>query len=392
MRPAKVVSQFGESIIREMTRVAIQHGAINLSQGYPDFDPDPTVVQAAVNAITGGVNQYTITWGYPALRQKLAEIYTQQLGWPVNPDVHVTVTCGVTEGIVAAQHALLDPGDELLVIEPAHENFRPAAMMVGAKAVAVPLEAPGYRLDKARLAAAITPRTRAIVLNTPHNPTGRVFDTEEIQGLTELVLQHDLVLITDEIYNQILYDGRVHVAPGSLEPLRDRTVTVGGMSKTFAITGWRLGYVITPDPLAAAVRRVHDYTTICAPTPLQAAAVTALNLPASYYANMTRDYHQRRDVMMGYLEENGFIANLPEGAYYTMADFSQLDIPQAAWDDVEFALWMTKEIGVAVVPGSKFYSTPGHGTKHVRFAFPKRLETLHEAGKRLARMHQLPRS
>lgn len=388
MRPAKVVSQFGESIIREMTRVAIQHGAINLSQGYPDFDPHPSVVQAAVDAISGGVNQYTITWGYPALRQKLAEIYTQQLGWNVNPDVHVTVTCGVTEGIVAAQHALLDPGDEIIIIEPAHENFRPAAMMVGARAVAVPLDGPGYRLDLERLAAAVTPRTRGIVLNTPHNPTGRVFDTEEIKGIIDLVQKHDLVLITDEIYNQILYDGRVHVPPGSLDGLRERTITVGGMSKTFAITGWRLGYVITPDALAAAVRRVHDYTTICAPTPLQAAAVTALSLPPTYYTEMTRDYHQRRDVMMGYLEENGFVANLPEGAYYTMADFSQLDIPQAQWDDVEFALWMTKEIGVAVVPGSKFYSTPGHGTKSVRFAFPKRLETLHEAGARLARMRQ----
>lgn len=388
MRPAKVVSQFGESIIREMTRVAIQYGAINLSQGYPDFNPHPTVVQAAIDAITGGVNQYTITWGYPALRQKLAELYTTQLGWAVNPDVHVTVTCGVTEGIVAAQHALLDPGDEIIIIEPAHENFRPAAMMVGAKAVAVPLDAPAYRLDSTRLAAAITPRTRAIVLNTPHNPTGRVFDAEEIKGITEIVERHNLVLITDEIYNQILYDGRVHVPPGSLDGLRERTITVGGMSKSFAITGWRLGYVITPDPLAAAVRRVHDYTTICAPTPLQAAAVTALSLPQSYYTDMTRDYHQRRDVMMGYLEENGFTANMPEGAYYTMADFSQLDIPQAQWDDVEFALWLTKEIGVAVVPGSKFYSTPGHGAKSVRFAFPKRLETLHEAGARLARMHQ----
>jgi aspartate/methionine/tyrosine aminotransferase len=388
MRPAKVVSQFGESIIREMTRVAIQHGAINLSQGYPDFDPHPTVVQAAVDAISGGVNQYTITWGYPALRQKLAELYTAQLGWSVNPDVHVTVTCGVTEGIVAAQHALLDPGDEIIIIEPAHENFRPAAMMVGARAVAVPLESPGYRLDGERLAAAITPRTRAIVLNTPHNPTGRVFDREEMQGITALVEKHNLVLITDEIYNQILYDGRVHVPPGSLEGLRERTITVGGMSKTFAITGWRLGYVITPDSLAAAVRRVHDYTTICAPTPLQAAAVTALSLPQSYYTDMTRDYHQRRDIMMGYLEENGFVANLPEGAYYTMADFSQLAIPQAEWDDVEFALWLTKTIGVAVVPGSKFYSTTGHGAKSVRFAFPKRLETLHEAGARLARMYK----
>ncbi|MEZ4868779.1 MAG: pyridoxal phosphate-dependent aminotransferase [Caldilineaceae bacterium] len=388
MRPARIVSQFGESIIREMTRVAMQHNAINLSQGYPDFDPHPTVIQAAVEAITGGVNQYTITWGYPALRQKLAELYTQQLGWSVDPDVHVTVTCGVTEGIVVAQQALLDPGDEIIIIEPAHENFRPAAIMAGAKAVPLALEAPAYRLDSERLAAVVTPRTRGIVLNTPHNPTGRVFDAEEMQGIIELVQRHDLVLITDEIYNQILYDGRVHVPPGSLEGLHERTITVGGLSKTFAITGWRLGYVIAPDALASAVRRVHDYTTICAPTPLQAAAVAALNLPASYYVEMRRDYHLRRDLMMGYLEEHGFSANMPEGAYYTMADFSQLEIPQAKLDDTAFALWLTKEIGVAVVPGSKFYSEAGYGASTVRFAFPKRLETLHEAGARLARIHQ----
>lgn len=388
MRPAKVVSQFGESVIRDMTRIAIQYGAINLSQGYPDFDPPQAVVQAAVDAITSGINQYTITWGYPGLRNKLAERYTKELGWAVDPDVHVTVTCGVTEGIVVAQQALLDPGDEIIIIEPAHENFRPAAMMTGAKAVPVALEAPGYRLDTDKIGAAITPRTRAIVLNTPHNPTGRVFDTDEINGLVELIEKHDLALITDEIYDRILYDGRTHVPPGSIAALRDRTITVGGMSKTFAITGWRLGYIIAPSSIAPAVRRVHDYTTICAPTPLQAAAVAAMELPQSYYTEMTRDYHRRRDLMMSSLEEHGFIAIMPEGAYYTMADFSQLDIPQAKWSDMEFALWMTKEIGVAVVPGSKFYTEAGHGNSSVRFAFPKRLETLQEASARMMRIHQ----
>jgi aminotransferase len=388
MRPAKVVSQFGESVIRDMTRVAMQYGAINLSQGYPDFDPPQAVIQAAVDAINGGINQYTITWGYPELRNKLAERYTKELGWSVDPDVHITVTCGVTEGIVVAQQAILDPGDELIVIEPAHENFRPAAMMTGARAVPVALEAPAYRLDTDKIAAAITPRTRAIVLNTPHNPTGRVFDSAEISGLVELIEKYDLALITDEIYDRILYDGRTHVPPGSIEALRERTITVGGMSKTFAITGWRLGYVIAPTTIAAAVRRVHDYTTICAPTPLQAAAVTALALPQSYYTEMTRDYHRRRDVMMSSLEEHGFVAIMPEGAYYTMADFSQLDIPQAEWNDMDFALWMTKEIGVAVVPGSKFYTEAGHGNSSVRFAFPKRLETLQEASARMMRIHQ----
>ena len=388
MRPAKVVSQFGESVIRDMTRVAIEHDAINLSQGFPDFDPPQAVVQAAVDAIQGGINQYTVTWGYPPLRQKLAELYRAKLGWDVDPNVHVTVTCGVTEGIVAAQHAILDPGDEIIIIEPAHENFRPAAMMVGAHAVPVALEAPGYRLDADKVASAITPRTRGIVLNTPHNPTGRVFDAEEIGGLVRLLEQHDLALITDEIYDRILYDGRVHVPPGSIEAIRDRTITVGGLSKTFAITGWRLGYVIAPTTVAKAVRQIHDYTTICAATPLQAAAVAALDLPESYYTELTRDYHRRRDVMMSALEEHGFRAIMPEGAYYTMADFSELDIPQASWNDMDFSLWMTKEIGVAVVPGSKFYSEPGHGGSSVRFAFPKRLATLAEASERMQRIHQ----
>lgn len=386
MQPAQRVSQFGESTIRDMTRLALKHNAINLSQGYPDFDPPDAVLAAAAAAIQSGANQYTVTWGYPALRHKLAEIYSTQLGWPVDPDLHVTVTCGVTEGIVVAMMALLNPGDEILIPEPAHENFRPEALMIGAMPVAVPLTAPHYRLDPERLAAAITPRTRALLLNTPHNPTGRVFDEEELAGVIELVEKHNLVLITDEIYNHILYDGRIHVPPGSRAALRDRTITVGGFGKTYAMTGWRLGYVIAPTALATAVHRMHDYLTICAPTPLQAAAVVALELPESHYTQMTADYHARRDLMMGFLEEAGFVASLPEGAYYTMADFSQIQIPQARWDAMTFARWMTETVGVAVVPGTSFYSLPGYGNQSVRFAFPKRLETLRRAGERLAGM------
>ncbi len=386
MQPATRTAEFGESTIREMTRLALQHGAINLSQGYPDFDPPQSVLQAAADAIFGGANQYTITWGYPALRQKLAEIYTQQLGWAVDPNVHVTVTCGVTEAIAAAQMAVLNPGDEIIILEPAHENFRPASLMVGAAPVAVPLEAPGYRLDPERLAAAITPRTRALLLNTPHNPTGRVFDEAEMAAVTDFVLRHDLILITDEIYDRILYDGRVHQSPGGREPLRERTITVGGLGKSFAVTGWRLGYIIAPASVATPIRKIHDYMTICAPTPLQAAAAVALDLPAEYFNEMTTAYHQRRDVMMSSLEELGFVATLPEGAYYTMADYTQLDIPQAAWDSPRFAHWMTTTIGVAVVPGTSFYSLPGYGTQSIRFAFPKQLATLHAASQRMTAM------
>ncbi|MCL4858157.1 MAG: pyridoxal phosphate-dependent aminotransferase [Caldilineaceae bacterium] len=386
MRPANRTRNFGESTIREMTRLAIQHNAINLSQGFPDFDPPEAVLHAATGAILGGANQYTITWGHPALRQKLAEIYTRQLGWAVDPDQHITVTCGVTEGIAAAQMALLDPGDEIIILEPAHENFRPASIMVGAAPVAVPLEAPGYRLDPARIEAAITPRTRALLLNTPHNPTGRVFDDDEIAGVVELVLRHNLILFTDEIYDRILYDGRTHQSPGGLEALRDRTITVGGLGKSFAVTGWRLGYIISPASVAVAIRKIHDYMTICAPTPLQIAAAAALALPDSYYAEMTAAYHQRRDLMMGALEELGFVATLPQGAYYTMADYTQMDIPQAQWDSTRFAQWMTTEVGVAVVPGTSFYSLPGYGEQSIRFAFPKKLATLQAANERMMRM------
>ena len=388
MQAAQRTLQFQESLIREMTRHAKEAGAVNLSQGYPDFDPPQAVVDAAVEAIRGGENQYTVTWGYPPLRARLAEIYSAKLSRDLDPNVHITVTCGVTEGINVALMGVIDPGDEVIYFEPAHENFRPAIIMAGGHAVPLPLEAPDYRLDGDRLAAVITPRTRAILLNTPHNPTGRVFDADEMAVLTDLILRHDLILITDEIYEHILYDGRTHVAPGSLEPLRERTITVGGMSKTFAITGWRLGFVFAPTALAIGIRKAHDYLTICAATPLQAAAVTALQLPPSYYTQMNADYQARRDTLMDYLAETGFSATVPEGAYYTIADYRSLPVPQAQQPARDFAMWLTREVGVAVVPMSSFYTDPALGEGRVRFAFPKRLETLHTAGERLLAMHQ----
>ena len=386
MQSAQRTAMFGESTIREMTRLAIQHNAINLSQGFPDFDPPAAITEAAIEAIRSGQNQYAITWGVPALRQKLAAHYTKTLGWAVEPDVNVTVVCGVTEGLAVAMTAVLEPGDEAILIEPAHENVRPAAIMMGVKPVSVALEAPGYRLDPTKIEAAITPRTKALLFNTPHNPTGRVFDEGEIADLVALVLKHNLILITDEIYDRILYDGRVHLAPGGIEALRDRTITISGFGKTFAVTGWRLGHIVAPASVAQAVRKIHDYMTICAPTPLQHAAAAALDLPPSYYEQMTRDYHIRRDTMMGILEEVGFSAILPEGAYYTMAEYSQLDIPQAQWDSKQFARWMTTEVGVAVVPGTSFYSLPGYGERSIRFAFAKKLETLQKAAERMKKL------
>jgi aminotransferase len=376
-------TQFRESQIRDMTRLAMAHNAINLSQGFPDFDPPQEIVEAAVEAIRGSANQYTVTWGYPALRNALSHRYTNMLGWEVDPARHVTVVCGVTEGITATMLALLNPGDEIIILEPAHENFRPAVVLAGATPVAVPLEAPTYRLDPERLAAAVTPRTRALLFNTPHNPTGRVFDAEEIAAVVDVVTKHDLILITDEIYDRILYDGREHVSPGRIEALRERTVTIGGLSKSFAITGWRLGYVIAPTTLSAAIRPIHDYMTICAPTPLQAAAAVAMDLPESYYQQVRQEYAQRRDVMMGVLEEAGFLAVPPQGSYYVLADYTQIDAPQAQWGCERFARWLTTDVGVAAVGGTNFYSLPGYGEGVVRFAFPKKLETLRAAGERL---------
>ncbi|MBX7234283.1 MAG: aminotransferase class I/II-fold pyridoxal phosphate-dependent enzyme [Caldilineales bacterium] len=374
-----------ESVIREMTRLALAHDAINLSQGYPDFDTPPALVEAAVAAMRDGANQYTITWGHPSLRARLAEMYTHRLGWQVDPDRHVVVTCGVTEAIAATVFALLEPGDQIILLDPSHEMLRPVSVFAGAEPVSVVLEAPDYRLDPERLAAAVTPATRALLLNTPHNPTGRVFDADEMAAVVQVVTENDLVLITDEIYDRILYDGRQHACPGSLEALRDRTVTIGGLSKTFAITGWRLGYAIAPTALAASVRPAHDFMTICAPTPLQVAAVTALDFPAAYYQQMTEGYHERRSLMTTTLAELGFGVQLPEGAYYLLADYSRLPIPQAEWDSTRFARWLTTDVGVAVVPGTTFYGLPGYGEHSVRFAFPKRLETLREAGRRLER-------
>ncbi len=383
MRVSKRTNNYQESVIRDMTRLAIEHEAINLSQGFPDFDPPQEVLQAASAAITDGHNQYSPTWGILGLRAKLAEQYSDKLGWNVDAEMHVTVTCGVTEAINVAMLALLDPGDEIIIIEPAHENFVPSALLSGAHPVAVPLMERNFRLDVDLLKQSLTDRTRALMLNTPHNPSGRVFDASEMLAITDFVVNNDLVLITDEIYDRILYDGRTHICPGGIEALRDRTVTLGGMSKTFAITGWRLGYIIASSELMTAMRPIHDYLTICAPTPLQMAAVTALSLPQEYYDDMLIDYHNRRDKMMDILNTIGFEARTPEGAYYIMADYSNVPSKHSQMDSKSFAVWMTEELRVAVVPGEVFYTTPGYGDKSVRFAFPKRLSTLQAASDRL---------
>lgn len=364
-----------------MTRLAHKHDAINLSQGFPDFPAPAAVKQAAVDAIQADANQYSITWGRPSIRQAIADKVQRRYGmrW-VDPDAHVTVTNGVTEGIVVSIMAVANPGDEVIIIEPFHENFIAAVLFAGAHPVFVSLDPPDYRLDAGELRAAFSPQTKAIIVNTPHNPTGRVFTHDELTTIAELCQAHNALAITDEIYEDILYDSHVHIPLATLPDMAERTITIGGLSKSYAITGWRLAYAIAREPWSTALRTLHDFTTICAATPLQEAGATALSLPDTYYEQLRADYTERRDTMLGILTGVGFKAELPEGSYYVMADFGGFNFDG---DDVAFAEWMTTQARVAVVPGSSFYRTPGLGTSAVRFAFPKRIATLEAAGDRM---------
>ncbi len=378
MRAARTAT-FTESVIREMTRLANQHEAINLAQGFPDFAMPAPMKDAACAAIHGDINQYAITWGAPALRLAIAEKYRRWYEMDVDPEREITVTCGATEAMASAFLALFDPGDEVVVLEPFYENYGPDAILAAASPVFVPLEMPEWRLDPDRLRKAFSSRTRAIVVNTPHNPTGRVFTKEEISLIAELCITHDAWAITDEIYEHIRYAGGHH--PIATWPgMRERTVTISGLSKTFSCTGWRLGYAIAPAEQSQAIRKVHDFLTVGAPAPLQAAGAVGMAFGPDYYNHIALDYRARRDVIVLALEEAGFRFSIPEGAYYVLADFSDL----SSLADDEFARWMTREIGVAPVPGSSFYHDPALGRKLVRFAFCKKLETLERAGERLA--------
>jgi aspartate/methionine/tyrosine aminotransferase len=380
MKLAQRLETMCESFIREMTRLAITYDAINLSQGFPDFGPPPEVIEAAHHALDAGANQYTVTWGTPALRQAIAMKMKRLYDLTFDPDQHITVTCGVTEAIAATLTALLDPGDEVIIIEPYHEGFVPAVVFPGGRPRFVPLDPPSYKLDLDRLRAAFNPRTRAILINTPHNPTGRVFRRDELEGIARLCQEFDAVAITDEIYEHITYDGHKHLPLASIPGMVERTVTIGGLGKTYAMTGWRLGYACARNQLSNALRTVHDFTTICAPAPLQAAGAVALGLPEEYYMQLKQDYAARRDKIISILDQAGFLVQPPEGSYYVMADFSTWEFEG---DDYDFARWLPATRGVAVVPGSCFYGTPGKGEKTVRFAFAKKIETLEAAGKRI---------
>jgi aminotransferase len=378
MKPASRTNTFTESVIREMTRVAQEYGAINLAQGMPDFPMPAPMKDAAAAAIHGDVNQYAITWGTPALRLAIAQRYRRMHEMEVDPDTEITVTCGATEGMAAVFMALLDPGDEVIIFEPFYENYGPDAILAGATPKYVPLERPLWRIDPDRLRKAFTKKTKAIVVNTPHNPTGRVFTREEISLIAELCIEHDVWAITDEVYEHIRYAGNHH--PLATWPgMRERTITVSSLSKTFSCTGWRIGYVIAPAAQTTPIRKIHDFLTVGAPHPLQAAAAVGLAFDADYYNHLALDYRARRDVLVSALADAGFVFCIPEGAYYVLADFSAISHKP----DHAFAKWMAQEIGVVPVPGSSFYADKSLGRGLVRFAFCKKQETLEEASYRL---------
>ena len=375
---------FTESVIREMTRVAQQHGAINLAQGFPDFPMPEPMKDAAAAAIHGDINQYAITWGSPSLRLAIAEKYRRWYDFPIDTETEITVTCGATEAMAAVFLALVDPDDEVIVCEPFYENYGPDAILAGAKPVFVPLEPPDWRFDPEVLAKAFTSRTKAIIVNTPHNPTGRVFSRDELNTIAELCIENDVWAFTDEIYEHIRYAGNHHLLAG-FPGMRDHTITISGLSKTFSCTGWRLGHVIAPPAESVAIRKVHDFLTVGAPAPLQEAGAVGLAFGPDYYNQMAHDYRERREVLCAALREAGFRFSVPEGAYYVLADFS--DLSQSS--DREFALWLAKEAGIATVPGSSFHATLGRGSNYTRFAFCKKRETLERAAERILAIRSL---
>lgn len=381
---SRKAAQFTESVIREMTRLANLHGAVNLAQGMPDFPAPQEVKEVACRAILSDINQYAITWGAPRFRNAIAEKTKAHLGLDVDPEREITVTCGSTEAMIASLLAVIDPGDEVIVFEPFYENYGPDAILSGATPRYVPLQPPDWTFDPDRLAAAFNQRTRVIIINTPNNPTGKVFSKEELQVIAELCLRWDVIAITDEIYEHILYDGFRHCAMATLDGMRDRTITINGLSKTYSVTGWRVGYAIAPAALTAGIRKVHDFLTVGAAAPLQEAGAAALGLPAEYYRDLASAYQHRRDTLLDGLQQVGLRCSAPRGAYYIMADISGV----TGLNDLEFTRYLVQDVGVAVVPGSSFFHRAADGSQYIRFCFCKRESTLLEAALRLRKALQ----
>jgi aspartate/methionine/tyrosine aminotransferase len=388
-RMSERVQGFTESVIREMTRVVNQHGGVNLAQGMPNFPPPKEVLEAAHRAIDGDFHQYAITWGTPSLRRAIADKYRAFYGMAIEPDLHVTVCCGSTETMLSTLLAVLNPGDEVIIFEPFYENYGPGCIISGAVPRFVPLEPPHFTFDPDRLRQAVTPRTKAIVFNSPNNPTGKVFSRAELQIIADVCLQHDLLAVTDEIYEHIVYDGLGHTPIATLPGMAERTITISGISKSYSVTGWRVGYAVAPPDISVGIRRAHDFVTVGAPHPLQEAAVTALRLPEPYYAYLRESYQARRDLLWRYIESAGFVAWKPEGAYYILTDVAHFMKQVGVHDDTAFAMYLIKEIGVATVPGSSFYAHRELGRTKIRFCFPKTDDMLHDAGERLQKLRAL---
>ena len=345
--------------------------AINFAQGFPDFDTDPRIVEAAAKALRDGHNQYATTWGAASLRQAIARKQTEAWGYRVDPDREVTVSCGATEAMIAAMLAAVDPGDEVVIFEPFYENYGPDCILSGAVPRYVALRPPDWSIDLDELAQAFNSRTRAIVVNTPHNPTGKVYSSVELETIASLCIQHDAIAITDEIYEHLVYDGQ-HVSIATLPGMAERTITISGASKTFSVTGWRVGWLIAPPALTSGIRKVHDFLTVGAAHPLQVAVAAALELPASFYVELRADYLERRDAIVSGLIECGFSAAAPAGAYYVMAGIEGFGFD----DDVTMARQLIEKAAVATVPASSFYHDPSLGRRHLRFSFPKKVETI----------------
>jgi aspartate/methionine/tyrosine aminotransferase len=381
------VEHFTESVIREMTRQAMLYSAVNLAQGFPDFPAPREIKESAQEAIAGDVNQYAITWGAKSLRDAIARKAKTSYGLSVDPEREITVCCGSTEAMISTLLAVCNPGDEVVIFEPFYENYGPDSILSGAKPRFVKLQPPAsgndeWTFDERELRSAFHRNTKAIILNTPNNPTGKVFTRGELELIRDLCVEFDVLAITDEIYEHILYDGAQHISIITLDGMRDRTVVINGMSKTYSVTGWRVGWTIASPEITSAIRKVHDFMTVGAPAPLQEAGAVALALPGSYYEQLAANYLKRRDRLVPALEQAGFRCYLPHGAYYVMTDISAF----RARNDVAFTKYLVKEIGVAAVPGSSFYNDAQDGAKQVRFAFCKRDQTLDEAAGRLSKL------
>jgi len=383
---SRKASLFTESVIREMTREALKHGAVNLSQGFPDFSAPADIKRRAMEAIDQDINQYAITWGAKDFRDAIARKTRNYLGIEIDPETEITVTCGSTEGMIAAMMATVDPGEEVIVFEPFYENYAPDAILSDAQPRYVPLRAPGWSFDHDELRATFNQKTKAIIVCNPNNPTGKVFTRDEMEFIAGLCQEFDALCFTDEIYEHILYprDGAEikHISMAQLDGMRERTVVVNSMSKTYSVTGWRVGYCIAPPEITSGIRKVHDFLTVGAAAPLQAAGAYALSLPAEYYDTLQREYQARRDLLLPVLEQAGFGTFVPDGAYYIMTDISAFGFS----DDVEFTRHLIRDIGVACVPGSSFYSHAALGAQQVRFCFCKKDETLNRAAERLSKL------